>query len=53
MMKSLFGNAECHSLFKEAGLIRPSLLPIKDNATWVFPSFPSSANVYVNPLASA
>lgn len=47
MMESLFGNAECPSLFKEVGLIRPSMLSIKDNATWVFASFPSSANVYV------
>lgn len=53
MMKSLCGNAGCHSLFKEVGLIRPSMLPIKDNATWVFSSFPSSANVYVNHLSSA
>ncbi|TWW75886.1 hypothetical protein D4764_13G0005480 [Takifugu flavidus] len=32
---------------EEVGLIRPSMLSIKDNATRVFPSFPSSANVYV------
>lgn len=51
-MKSPFGNAGCHSLFEEVGLLRPSMLPIKDNATWVFPSLPSSANIYVNPSAS-